>query len=209
MHAVRRGLTVAVVLGTVSLGARRLLERLGLAQSDDHDHGDRDADGHLLAHRHGIADGVADRHRLSPSPTGSPSTVTPSPTGSVLGITVAYAPTSAAKDQRVDIVGTTDPSLAGKPVWIVKTNDGAPKVLGTGSNVNAKGVAKSYVQLLRTGVLKLVVPAGLLTAGPYDPGDPGARRVGAVHHHHRLTATATQRRPLGAPPGSRAEVRPG
>jgi hypothetical protein len=72
----------------------------------------------------------------------------------------------------VDIVGTTDPSLAGKPVWIVKTNDGAPKVLGTGSNVNAKGVAKSYVQLLRTGVLKLVVPAGLLTAGPYDPATP-------------------------------------
>lgn len=107
-----------------------------------------------------------------PSPTGSPSTVTPSPTGSVLGITVSYAPTSAAKDQRVDIVGTTDPSLAGKAVWIVKTNDGAPKVLGTGSSVNAKGIAKSYVQLLRTGVLKLVVPAGLLAAGPYDPATP-------------------------------------
>ena len=45
-------------------------------------------------------------------------------------------------------------------------------ILGTGSSVNANGIAKSYVQLLRTGVLKLVVPAGLLTAGPYDPATP-------------------------------------
>ncbi len=169
MHAVRRGLTVALVLGTVSLGLGACSSSSGspsptititeTATPTDSPTGT-------------ASPTESPTSTDSPSPTGSPSTVTPSPTGSVLGITVSYAPTSAAKDQRVDIVGTTDPSLAGKPVWIVKTNDGAPQVLGTGSNVNAKGVAKSYVQLLRTGVLKLVVPAGLLTSGPYDPATP-------------------------------------
>ena len=108
----------------------------------------------------------------SVSPSTSPSVITPSPTGSLLGITVSYAPTTAAKSQKVAIVATTDASLAGKTVYIVKTNDGAPKVLGTGSVIGSKGVAKTYAQLLRTGVLELVVPVSPLTTGPFDPATP-------------------------------------
>jgi hypothetical protein len=171
MPAVRRVLTVSVVATTVALG-------LGACSSGSGSPSPtititETATPTETASPTGTASPTeSPTGSTSPSPTGSPSTVTPSPTGSVLGITVSYAPTSAAQDQRVEIVGTTDPSLAGKAVWIVKTNDGAPKVLGTGSSVNAKGVAKTYAQLLRTGVLKLVVPAGLLTAGPYDPATP-------------------------------------
>lgn len=171
MHAARRGLAVAVVLGTVSLGLGACSSGSGspsptITITETATPSPTDTASPTQSPTE------SPTGTTSPSPTGSPSTVTPSPTGSVLGITVSYAPTSAAKDQRVDIVGTTDPSLAGKPVWIIKTNDGAPKVLGTGSSVNSKGIAKSYVQLMRTGVLKLVVPAGLLAAGPYDPATP-------------------------------------
>ena len=171
MHAVRRGLTVAVVLGTVSLGLGACSSSSGSPTPTITITETATPTG-TSSPTGSASPTESPTGTDSPSPTGSPSTVTPSPTGSVLGITVSYAPTSAAKDQRVEIVGTTDPSLAGKAVWIVKTNDGAPKVLGTGSSVNAKGVATTYAQLLRTGVLTLVVPVGLLTAGPYDPATP-------------------------------------
>lgn len=108
----------------------------------------------------------------SPSPTGSPSTITPSPTGAVKGITIAYSPTKAAANQRVSITATTDASLAGKLMYTVKTNDGAPKVLGSGVPVRANGTASSYVQLLRTGVLIEVVPVTPIAVGPYDPSTP-------------------------------------
>jgi hypothetical protein len=37
---------------------------------------------------------------------------------------------------------------------------------------SSAGARCASSQLLRTGVLKLVVPAGLLAAGPYDPSTP-------------------------------------
>ena len=115
----------------------------------------------------------------TPSPTGSPSTVSPSPAVGVEGITVVYAPTTAAVMQQVSITGTTNASLAGKPVYIVKLNDGAPRVISTGSILNAQGVAKTYAQLGRTGVLELIVPAQQLTGTPDALGsfplDPNAR----------------------------------
>ena len=115
----------------------------------------------------------------TPSPTGSPSTVSPSPAVGIEGITVVYAPTTAAKMQQVTIVATTSAALAGKPLYIVKLNDGVPTVISTGSTINAQGVAKTFAQLGRTGVLELVVPATQLT-GTADslgsfPLDPNAR----------------------------------
>lgn len=121
----------------------------------------------------------------SPSPSGSPSTVSPSPAMGIEGITVVYSPTTAAVMQQISIIGTTNPSLAGKPVYIVKLNDGAPRVLSTGSVLNKQGVAKTFAQLGRTGVLELVVPAQQLTGTPdslgsfpFDPSTPLLARSG-------------------------------
>lgn len=116
----------------------------------------------------------------SPSPTGSPSTVSPSPIVGIDGIAVVYGPTTVPADTKVLIVGTTVASLAGKPAYIIKLNDGSPRVIATGSSVNAKGEIKTYAQLLRTGVLQLVVPRTPLTLGaadsvgsyPWDPNTP-------------------------------------
>jgi len=82
---------------------------------------------------------------------------------------VAYSPVVAAASQQVTITSGTNRSLAGKTAYIVKWNDGAPRVLGTGTVIGASGVAKTYVQLLRTGVLQVVVPQSPLVAGPFDP----------------------------------------
>lgn len=121
----------------------------------------------------------------TPSPTGSPSTVSPSPAVGIEGITVVYAPTTAAVMQQVSIVATTSAALAGKPVYIVKLNDGAPRVISTGSTLDAKGVARTFAQLGRTGVLELVVPAQELqgvpdAAGsfPFDPSTALLARSG-------------------------------
>ncbi len=121
----------------------------------------------------------------TPSPSGSPSTVSPSPAVGIEGITVVYSPTTAAVMQQISIIGTTNPSLAGKPVYIVKLNDGAPRVLSTGSVLNKQGVAKTFAQLGRTGVLELVVPAQQLTGTPdslgsfpFDPSTPLLARSG-------------------------------
>jgi hypothetical protein len=116
----------------------------------------------------------------SPSPTGSPSTVSPSPIVGIDSISVVYGPTTVPADTKVLIVGTTVTSLSGKPAYIIKLNDGAPRVIATGSSVNAKGEIKTYAQLLRTGVLQLVVPRTPLTLGaadspgsyPWDPNTP-------------------------------------
>ena len=116
----------------------------------------------------------------SPTPTGSPSTVSPSPIVGIDSITVVYGPTSVPADTKVLIVGTTDKSLAGKPAYILKLNDGGPRILATGSSVNAAGEIKTYAQLLRTGVLQLVVPKTPLPLGaadsvgtyPWDPNTP-------------------------------------
>lgn len=115
----------------------------------------------------------------TPSPSGTPSTVSPSPIVGIDGITVVYSPTSAAVMQQISIVGTTSASLAGKPVYIVKLNDGAPRVISTGSTINAQGVAKTFAQLGRTGVLQLIVPAQQLqgtadSVGSF-PLDPDAQ----------------------------------
>ena len=45
-------------------------------------------------------------------------------------------------------------------------------MLGTGTAIAASGVARTYVQLLRTGVLEVVVPSSPLVAGPFDPAAP-------------------------------------
>ena len=82
---------------------------------------------------------------------------------------MAYSPVVAAASQQVTITSGTNRSLAGKTAYIVKWNDGAPRVLGTGTVVGGSGVAKTYVQLLRTGVLQVVVPQSPLVAGPFDP----------------------------------------
>ena len=57
-------------------------------------------------------------------------------------------------------------------MYTVKTNDGAPKVLGAGVPIRSDGTAKSYVQLLRTGVLIEVVPVSPLAVGAYNPATP-------------------------------------
>jgi hypothetical protein len=98
--------------------------------------------------------------------------VSPSPSGSVAGITVAYSPVVASPSQRVSIVASTSRSLAGKTAYIVKWNDGGPRVLGTGAVLSRTGTAKTYAQLLRTGILQIVVPSSGLTAGPFDPTTP-------------------------------------
>jgi hypothetical protein len=88
----------------------------------------------------------------------------------VKGVTVVYTPTTATKGARISILGTTDASLAGKPVYIVKLNDGAPRVISTGSVVGSAGLAKTFAMLQRTGVLKLVIPAVPFTAKPDATG---------------------------------------
>ena len=108
----------------------------------------------------------------SATPSGTPSTVSPSPSGSVAGITVAYSPVIAAASQQVTVTAGTSRALAGSTAYIVKWNDGAPRVLGTGTVIGSGGVARTYVQLLRTGVLQVVVPQSPLVAGPFDPTTP-------------------------------------
>lgn len=130
----------------------------------------------------------------SPSPTGSPSTVTPSPITGIESITVVYGPTSVPADTKVLIVGTTVKALVGKPVYIIKLNDGGPRLLATGSSLNAEGVVRTYAQLLRTGVLQLVVPKTPLVLGaadsvgtyPWDPNTPILAKSG------ELTITVTK-----------------
>ena len=108
----------------------------------------------------------------SATPSGTPSTVSPSPSGSVAGITVGYSPVVASPSQQVSIVASTNRSLAGRTAYIVKWNDGAPRVLGTGAVLSRTGTAKTYAQLQRTGVLQLVVPSSALASGPFDPTTP-------------------------------------
>jgi len=105
-----------------------------------------------------------------PRPEGNPSTVAPPPASGRTGVTVIYTPTTAAKGQKVSILATTDASLAGKPLYIVKMNDGAPRVISTGSVVGSAGLAKTYAVLQRTGVLTLVIPAKPLTGKPDSVG---------------------------------------
>jgi hypothetical protein len=102
------------------------------------------------------------------SPTASPSTVSPRPIVGVDPITVVYGPTSVPAGTKVLIVGTTNKALAGKPAYILKLNDGGPRLLATGSNVSANGEIKTYAQLQRTGVLQLVVPKTALTLPSAD-----------------------------------------
>ena len=85
---------------------------------------------------------------------------------------MAYSPVVAAASQQVTITAGTNRSLAGRTAYIVKWNDGAPRVLGTGTVIGATGVARTYVQLLRTGVLQVVVPQSPLPAGAFDPATP-------------------------------------
>jgi hypothetical protein len=96
------------------------------------------------------------------------------------GVTVAYGPTTVPAGTKVLIVGTTNTALAGKPAYILKLNDGGPRLLAAGSSVNANGEIRSYAQLLRTGVLQIVVPRTPLGLGaadslgtyPWDPNTP-------------------------------------
>ncbi len=108
----------------------------------------------------------------SATPSGTPSTVAPSPSGSVLGIAVAYAPVVATAGQQVSITASTNRSVAGRTAYVIKWNDGAPRVLGTGTVISGSGVTRTYVQLLRTGVLQVVVPQSTLPAGAFDPATP-------------------------------------
>jgi hypothetical protein len=114
-----------------------------------------------------------------PRPGGNPSTVAPTPPAGVAGVTVIYTPTTAARGQKISIVATTDASLAGKPLYILIVNHGAPRVISTGSAVGSSGLAKTYAVLQRTGVLKLVIPATPLAGSPdsvgtypFDPATP-------------------------------------
>jgi len=114
-----------------------------------------------------------------PRPGGDPSTVAPTPPAGVAGVTVIYTPTTAARGQKISIVATTDASLAGKPLYILIVNHGAPRVISTGSAVGSAGLAKTYAVLQRTGVLKLVIPAAPLAGSPDSVGtypfDPATR----------------------------------
>ena len=59
-------------------------------------------------------------------------------------------------------------------------DDGGPRLLATGSSVNSRGEIRTYAELLRTGVLQLVVPRTPVTLGtadgvgtyPWDPSTP-------------------------------------
>lgn len=109
---------------------------------------------------------------VSPTPSGTPSTVAPSAATGVLGMTVVYSPTTASAGQQVSITASTDRSLAGRTAYVIKLNDGAPRVLGTGTALSASGVVRTHVVLLRTGILEVVVPRSPLAAGPFDPTTP-------------------------------------
>jgi len=112
-------------------------------------------------------------------PGGNPSTVAPTPPAGVAGVSVVYSPTTASRGQKISIVATTDASLAGKPLYILIVNHGAPRVISTGSVVGSAGLAKTYAVLQRTGVLKLVIPKTPLAGSPdsvgtypFDPATP-------------------------------------
>jgi hypothetical protein len=87
-------------------------------------------------------------------------------------MTVVYSPTTASAGQLVSITASTDRSLAGRTAYVIKLNDGAPRVLGTGTALNASGIVRTHVVLLRTGILEVVVPRSPLAAGPFDPTTP-------------------------------------
>jgi hypothetical protein len=116
-----------------------------------------------------------------PRPGGNPSTVAPTPPPGVAGVTVIYSPTTASRGQKISILATTDANLAGKSVYILIVNHGAPRVISTGSVVGNGGLAKTYAVLQRTGVLKLVIPAAPFAGSPDSVGtyplDPKARLV--------------------------------
>ena len=109
---------------------------------------------------------------VSPAPSGTPSTVAPSAATGVLGMTVVYSPTTASAGEQVSITASTDRSLAGRTAYVIKLNDGAPRVLGTGTALSAAGIVRTHVVLLRTGILEVVVPRSPLVAGPFDPTTP-------------------------------------
>jgi len=114
---------------------------------------------------------------MSPSPTGSVTpaptgSVSPSPSGSILGIGVMYSPTTVKAWELINIVGTTDPSLAGKRAYILKINHGVTSVLDTGSPINSAGIIRTWAKLGRDGELRLIVPAVPVIAGPLPVGTP-------------------------------------
>ena len=65
----------------------------------------------------------------------------------------------------------TDPSRARPPTSSSRTT-ALPGAVGTGTVIRGAGIARTYVQLLRTGVLQVVVPRTPSPAGAFDPVAP-------------------------------------
>jgi hypothetical protein len=89
-----------------------------------------------------------------------------------LGIGVEYSPTSVQPWERINIVGHTDASLAGKRAYILKINHGVTDVIDTGSPITSNGTIRTWAKLGRDGELRLIVPAVPVTAGPLPLGTP-------------------------------------
>jgi hypothetical protein len=90
----------------------------------------------------------------------------------VLGIGVAWSPTTVQPWEKISIVGQTDASLAGKKAYILKINNGVTNVIDTGSPVSANGSIRTWAKLGRDGELRLIVPTVPVTAGPLPLGTP-------------------------------------
>jgi hypothetical protein len=84
-------------------------------------------------------------------------------------VQLAVTSSAAQPTERIGVTMSTDTSLAGKPIAIVKTTDGKARVISNGLTVASDGSAAGWVFLQQSGDLKAVVTEKALADGDYDP----------------------------------------
>ena len=88
--------------------------------------------------------------------------------------------TVAKPTDRIGISMSTDSSLAGKQLAIIKTTDGTPRVISSGITVGSDGSASGWVYLQQSGDLQAVVADKPLTDGAYDKATPLLAESGTI-----------------------------
>ena len=111
--------------------------------------------------------------------TASPSTA-PAPSGSLTPIDFSVTSAVSPPTDRIGVSITTNSSLAGKQVAIIKTTDGKPRVIATGITVASDGSGSGWVYLQQNGDLRAVVAEKSLSDGDFDPATPLLAESGVI-----------------------------
>ena len=115
----------------------------------------------------------------TPTATASPSTA-PAPSGSLKPIDFSVTSAVSPPTDRIGVSISTDSSLAGKQVAIIKTTDGKPRVIATGITVASDGSGSGWVFLQQSGDLRAVVAEKPLSDGEFDPATPLVAESGTI-----------------------------